>query len=268
MIIDITYACRMGCSHCISDCKPDGQHMSVDTFKDVLNFLKKYNIPTWSFSGGEMFEHPEIFQILDILETTWDKKYPISFITNGRELVRNKKLYNRVANFKRKAGKNRVLIQVTDDLRFYPDLLTSKEQYWLNKIVDFIEPVPSHPDNKDKCLYPQGRALINHPDSDWNMIGPKCCNVRLIANQGINSIHTLIMILFKAQKFCTPTIAPDGSIKLGESALCPSVASIYDDEQTILNKIKNSNCRACELAWNSLAGKQPSAYSMLTKDSK
>ena len=76
------------------------------------------------------------------------------------------------------------------------------------------------------------------------------------------------MILFKAQKFCTPTIAPDGSIKLGESALCPSVASIYDDEQTILNKIKNSNCRACELAWNSLAGKQPSAYSMLTKDSK
>ena len=27
---------------------------------------------------------------------------------------------------------------------------------------------------------------------------------------------------------CVPVIAPDGSIKLGESALCPPVASIYD----------------------------------------
>ena len=32
---------------------------------------------------------------------------------------------------------------------------------------------------------------------------------------------------------CVPVIAPGGSIKLGESALCPPVASIYD--KTLLN---------------------------------
>ena len=36
------------------------------------------------------------------------------------------------------------------------------------------------------------------------------------------------MTLLSKGKMCVPVIAPDGSIKLGESALCPPVASIYD----------------------------------------
>ena len=40
MIIDLTYACKMGCSHCMSDCKPEGENMSIQVLKDSLNFLK------------------------------------------------------------------------------------------------------------------------------------------------------------------------------------------------------------------------------------
>lgn len=29
MIIDLTYACKMGCSHCMSDCKPEGENISL-----------------------------------------------------------------------------------------------------------------------------------------------------------------------------------------------------------------------------------------------
>ena len=36
------------------------------------------------------------------------------------------------------------------------------------------------------------------------------------------------MTLLSKGKMCVPVIAPGGSIKLGESALCPPVASIYD----------------------------------------
>lgn len=68
MIIDVTYACNMGCSHCMSDCTPDGLHMPIQTFRNSLNFLQTYKIPTWNFSGGEMFEHPQIMEILDVLE--------------------------------------------------------------------------------------------------------------------------------------------------------------------------------------------------------
>lgn len=39
MIIDVTYACNMGYSHCMSDCTPDGLHMPIQTFRDSLNFL-------------------------------------------------------------------------------------------------------------------------------------------------------------------------------------------------------------------------------------
>lgn len=63
----------MGCNHCLSDCKPDGENMSISTLKDVLNFLTKYSIPTWCFSCGEIFEHPNILAMLDIIEEEWLK---------------------------------------------------------------------------------------------------------------------------------------------------------------------------------------------------
>lgn len=69
MLVELTYACKTGCTHCLSDCKPDGEHMSIDTFKDVLKFMVDHTIPTWMFSGGEMFEHPEILTMLDMIES-------------------------------------------------------------------------------------------------------------------------------------------------------------------------------------------------------
>ena len=253
MVIDVTYACKMGCTHCMSDCKPDGMNMSIEIFKDSLKFLRKYNIPTWHFSGGEFFEHPDVLEMIDILsEEMKTMKWPITISTNGRELVRNKEIYDKVNNLIKKHGKRRVMLQITDDDRFYPDSLTNKEKYWLGKIVTIMEPVPGAPGNKDKCLYPQGRAIENFPDSDWYTNGPKCINVRLMVAQGITSINGIVMHLFAAGKFCTPTISPDGFIKLGESALCPPVASIYDDEKTIISKIKNSDCRQCKIAWEIL----------------
>ena len=122
MLIELTYACSMGCSHCMSDCKPDGQHMTEEILNDVFDFLKSHllqisNHPL-SFSGGEMFEHPEILRLLDVIEERWDKATPIIFITNGRQLVRNKENYKKVELLQKKYGKKRIMIQVTDDPRF------------------------------------------------------------------------------------------------------------------------------------------------------
>ena len=130
-IVEVTYACKMGCTHCLSDCKPDGEHMTLEVFEDVLKFMIKNQIPTWSFSGGEMFEHPDILKMLSLIESYWKTlpiKYPITFATNGRELVRNKKIYHAVSEFLKHCGKRYVMIQVTDDPRFYPDPLTDNEK--------------------------------------------------------------------------------------------------------------------------------------------
>ena len=66
MLVELTYACKMGCSHCMSDCKPDGEHMSLQILKNTLEFMIKHQILTWNFSGGELFEHPQILSLIHI----------------------------------------------------------------------------------------------------------------------------------------------------------------------------------------------------------
>lgn len=114
MLIELTYACKMNCAHCMSDCKPDGINMSKEILRDTLEFFKRYKIPNLIFSGGEMFEHPRILDLLDIVQNYWDKKFPLTFITNGRELVHNREIYNYVADMQKKYGKKKIFIQVTD----------------------------------------------------------------------------------------------------------------------------------------------------------
>lgn len=161
--------------------------------------------------------------------------------------------------------KSFIIIQVTDDPHYYPDPLTDKEKYWLEKLGAVIDTVPLDPKDKSRCLYPQGIALVNHADHNWNTIGPKCANCLLITKQSNYSFNDLVNYLLLHGKMCTPAIAPDGSIKVGESALCPSVASIYDDNSTIMEKIRNYKCNQCSIAWDKLKETNPLAYNILNR---
>lgn len=267
MLVELTYACSMGCTHCMSDCKPNGEHMPVKVVEDTLNFMVKNRIPTWSFSGGEMFEHPDILEILKLIEIYWRKsviKCPLIFITNGRILARNEKIYETVSDLQKKYSKRFIMIQVTDDSRFYPDPLSKKEKYRLSKLNASIEPVPANLRNKEQCLYPQGRALQNYPDANWNTVGPKCANCILIAKQHPNmTFSDLVQTMLSYGIVCTPVVAPDGSIKVGESALCPSVASIYDSGSDIMKEIRNCHCHSCKIPCERMKELTPMAYQLL-----
>ena len=46
MLVELTYACSMGCTHCMSDCKSNGEHMPVKVVEDTLDFMVKNRIPT------------------------------------------------------------------------------------------------------------------------------------------------------------------------------------------------------------------------------
>lgn len=152
------------------------------------------------------------------------------------------------------------LEDVSNDPRFYPDPLSKQEKYWLNKLGAIIEAVPGNPQNPQKCLYPQGRALQNFPNADWNVIGPKCANCRLLTLQNVNSISQMVTCLLQHGKVCTPVIAPNGGIKLGESALCPEVSNIYKSEAAIIQDIRQCTCQKCEIAWDNLKKVHPTAY--------
>lgn len=265
MMIALTYRCNMGCTHCISDCKPDGIDMSKDTLIDSLDFINKHKIKAILFSGGEPFEHPDIISLLDIIEEKLDKNIPITFATNGRVLADNIEIYEKVSELVKK-NKKRIIIQVTDDDRFYPTKLNEKQRYRLEKIGAVIEGVPSYVSDRNKCLYPQGRALDNFDESFYYTIAPKCVNVRLLVRQNINKISNICDTLLMRGKMCTPVIAPNGMLKIGESALCPEVASIYDNETDIIRKISHFNCNKCTYALEQLKRNNLLAYNLLIKE--
>lgn len=262
MLIDLTYRCSMNCSHCLSSCTPDGQDMTIDTLRYAIYWMKKHRFNLWMFTGGEIFEHEHILDMLEVIFSERDKNCPVTFITNGRQLVRNRSYYNYMQHQIKKWGKSDIVIQVTDDDRFYPDPLTEKEKYWLNKLGCIIETVPYSQGDRNRCLYPQGRALENFDESWWNTKAPKCVNCRLLAEQ-VYLFEDMIHQLRLHQFYCTPVIAPDGSIKVGESALCPPVATIYDDDDTILNRIRNFRCSGCKIPIQILKENSPIVYEML-----
>lgn len=267
MMIDLTYACSMNCPHCLSDCKPDGQNMPLSVLRDTLEFARRHQIPIWNFSGGEMFEHPEILKVLRIIESEHEKLIGpcmIVFITNGRVLARNPEIYEAVTNMKKRIGKRNMTIQVTDDPKYYRDPLTDKERYRLKKLDALIDSVPVDPLDMSRSLYPQGRALQNFPEQNWYTNGPKCANCVLVSRQiASGSFAQFVRTMSSSGFMCTPAIAPDGSIKIGESALCPPIASIYDDEATIMDKIRRANCRACKIPWERMKDRNPVVYALL-----
>lgn len=251
MIIDLTYKCTMGCTHCMSDCNKDGEHMSLNTLNDVCNFIEDRRIDTvkpliLGISGGEIFEHPQIIECLDILFNRFGSRINIGFMlaSNGRILSETPEYLEYLKNIKSKYKK--LMIQITDDDRFYPTKLNQKQRYRLEKIGAVIEGVPGHKDDRKRCLYPQGRALLNFDESYWHTNAPKCMNCRLLSYQGINTFKDLVQTMTVYMKNCTPTISPLGEIKLGESRLCPSVATIYDSDDEIFNKIRNFDCNNCK----------------------
>lgn len=99
---------------------------------------------------------------LSAQEFEWDKRFPLSFITNRRKLADTPDILEVVQNIQKKYGKKKIMIQITDDPRFYPQPLSEKQKYRLRKLDAVIEGVPG---NGNKCLYPQGRALENFDDS-------------------------------------------------------------------------------------------------------
>lgn len=271
MLIDLTYHCSMGCTHCLSDCKPDGRHMPYPILEDTLEFCDKYAAPAVHFSGGEIFEHPDIIKILDRIGEFYEQRerkglssFPTTLITNGKALASNTDYQEAVKALQKRLGKNKMILQVTNDPRFYPVGLNQKEKYCLRKLGAEIDTVPNNPTDNTKCLYPQGRALENFPKNNWNTVGPKCGNLRLwVHYYHITRFEKLIQMLTAAQKYCTPTIAPDGSIKLGESALCPSVASIYDSNEEIIDKINHFDCHQCKIPFEILKNANPIIYNII-----
>lgn len=245
MLLKITEHCSMGCIHCISDCKPDNTHMTEETFKDVVEFLKKYHIAIHAIvvSGGEPTEHPKFVDYMKYLVkelSVFGISAPqIAVTTNGTWIVENfhqfKSLYD---DLRKMYNKVPIVWQITNVKGLYP-----KEFKDSDFVVKKLEKMNSvFIERSLPAIYPQGRAKDNN--LDWSSKAPKCFNCRSIAKSRQSFIETLLLLSANG-KVCTPTIEFDGSIKLGESKLCPPVSNIWKSSKDIITDIINCNCKAC-----------------------
>lgn len=239
MLIDITDKCSLECKHCLSSCTKDGQHMSEQTFRDVITFLIKNELcDCIIISGGEPTEHPEFVQFLHRLTARLKAEDVRSFITittNGFWCLENPELAKSVVV---DTDKIKVVWQVSTDTRYYPKDLPVHKKLWREPGFVLCEHCVEQ-------IYPQGRALEN--DIPWKAKASKCFNIRALSKQLANpTVTSVVKRLIDFKKFCTPRININGGISLGESRLCPTVATIYDDPEVIIKKIQEFQCHGCD----------------------
>lgn len=233
----------MGCTHCMDDARPEGHDMNFDTFKDAIEFFNTYGGVECIITGGEPTENPEWDKMLEYAlvnaKGSSDTRFcHVTLTTNGMNIADEDRTYYRarIASIISKY-RDKLHVQVTHVPEYYPIKLDFKKYPIFESdrvcICDEIE-----------YMYPQGRARDNN--LPWNSKASKCFNIRSLVRQ-TKDLNQSVLTLNSMMKFCTPKIAWDGSIKLGESKLCPTVASIYDDPKDIVEKICNFRCSGCDI---------------------
>lgn len=241
MMLKITERCTMGCSHCLNRAIPDGDDMTEDVLLDSLDFIRKNTVSkTIIISGGEPTEHRNFDNMMHLIIDYANKHrcfLVCTMTTNGEAIIQEPekfKQYVKAANFG-------LYFQISTDSRYYPRSIPNTHSIYNEKTFEFVP-------NCVTTMYPIGRALDNNLPWNPNVIKScKCFNVRALSKQLSNvTLADIDGMLAARGYFCTPHISVDGSIKLGESDLCPVCASIYDAPKEIIRKIQAFKCSKCE----------------------
>jgi hypothetical protein len=80
MYITLTTRCNMTCAHCCGDYGPEGEDMSMETFKQALRFAGDYGEESLALGGGEPTLHPQFWEMLG-LAILWG--FYVWLATNG-----------------------------------------------------------------------------------------------------------------------------------------------------------------------------------------
>jgi hypothetical protein len=245
VLIKITNYCSMGCSHCMENSTVAGQHMTRETFLGALALTERLEGDAWRagvprrilVSGGEATEHPDVEWFL---ETLVSGGYDVILITNGMWLddpvLRAKIL---------KPEWSRLMVQVTNDPRFYPRQPAS---------VPADDPrvvyVPTL-----SVLIPLGRMKPARARSGKDGVpvrkGPSSFNLRSLTRSLGDVRAALTMLRARAALGmagnCSPSISQDGTIVAGETSNCFPVGDVHSTAEQVTRALVSMQCNRCGL---------------------
>lgn len=227
MLLRITDYCTMGCNHCMINANVDGYHMGIDTYRNSLKFIRRYE-PSILISGGEPTEHPRFIEyVILALEMNFPKD-GIIILSNGMFLNDD--------NYTRKILDMGIKIQITNDPRYYP-----------KRVEKINHPLITYED-KLRQISPFGRALENNIPITQQY--PGCFNLRSVAGSSSTFEETIRTLRLVANRFCTPSINIDGFISAGETPFCRHIGTIYSSGHDLMINLKRLLCDQCGLDQN------------------
>lgn len=240
MLISITEQCHMGCPHCMDNATPEGNHMSMNTFMDAIQFFNKYGGIECIITGGEPTENPLWIEMLEYAlknanGSTGTNIAHVTLTTNAMRIANNRDIQTYLMLLMQKYD-GKLAVQVTHVDGLYPLGVDLSSNFFKCSLVTVCTEI--------EAMYPLGRARENN--LPWQSKCSKCFNIRS-AVRTYQSLDMATFLLATKMKFCTPRVNWNGDLKLGESRLCPTVCTIYDDNETIVKNICNFKCRGCDI---------------------
>lgn len=237
MLIKVTTRCQMGCSHCMEDCKSEGEDMSAETFGKALAFADELEsacpISLTMIGGGEPTLHPDILDILDIALAQGN---PVMLLSNGLFLD-DEELREEIIG-------RQALLQITNDSRFYP-----RKPRWLedHPAFEYVDSIT--------MLTPMGRFKgKTHPEVPSKK-APNCFNLRSLTGHFRDARIALGHLRARVMSggfsgFCTPSISVDGTVCAGETRFCHPIGTVDSDWREITDALRDMRCSECGLVLN------------------
>lgn len=224
MLIKITTQCSMGCSHCMEDALPYGEHMSMEVFIKSLKFIERTyrSLKMILLSGGEPLEHPQIFDFLELLHG-----WKTVLMSNGL-FLKNDTLREKVLSYD-------ISVQVYNDPRYYPIKVD---------VFEYPKIIFGTSINK---MSPFGRAVTNKLAAE--RMSPLCYNLRSCART-LKDFSESVLALRMSGKMCSPSINVLGDVLAGESRFCHKIGTIESSEEELLQKLLTMECNKCGLEDN------------------
>ena len=168
--IRITNKCTQECGHCCFESSPKSNRMmSVETAKQIAQFIKANDVYSLNLMGGEFFCNPDWFEIYSHLISA--AKYA-RLVTNG-DWVNNLKVKTQLATLVSLFGK-KIYFCISKDIWHTNKNVDAAKEY-LEEIGAIVR-VATEEQTKKQSIVPVGRAWGQFIGGIYDMMGCYCHN--------------------------------------------------------------------------------------------
>lgn len=221
--------------------------MERTTFLEALALTERLEGAAWAagiprrilISGGEATEHPDV---LWCLETVIDRGYDVVLITNGmwlEDLVLRSKIL--------RPSWERLLVQVTNDPRFYPRHPAVIPD---DPRIVFVGALT--------VLVPLGRMKPSRAYAGTDGLpvrkGPTSFNLRSLTRATGDVCEALVYLRGRAalgmSGNCSPSVSQDGTLVAGETNSCFRIGTVRSTAEEVTRALLGMHCNKCGLVDN------------------